>query len=108
MPSARSKTPLIAGGIIGALIGNQFGSGRGRAATTIAGTALGASLGADVARGRREQSVAAQCETTSEVREYERITGYRVTYRYAGHIYNVETATDPGEYIRLRLSPAAS
>ena len=103
-----SKTPLIAGGIIGGLLGHQFGSGRGRVATSIAGAALGASVGADHARKRREASSDLRCDITKKYREYERVAGYRVKYRYDGQIHTTETKTHPGDQIRLELTTAAS
>ena len=107
--SHRSKTPVVVGGIIGGLIGNQFGSGRGRTATTIAGTALGASVGADHSRKRsRERSGVQRCEATEHYREYERIAGYRVTYRYDGETYTTETKEHPGTHLKLELSAASS
>ena len=103
-----SKTPLIAGGIIGGLLGHQFGSGRGRVATSIAGAALGASVGADHARKRRDESSDLRCDITKEYREYERVAGYRVKYRYDDRIHTTETKTHPGDQIRLKLATAAS
>lgn len=98
----RSATPLIVGGILGGLIGNQFGSGRGRTATSIAGAALGASLGADHARRRSEGGKPIRhCELTEGYREYERVAGYRVKYRYDGEIHTVETIDHPGKYLKI-------
>ena len=103
------RSPVVVGGIIGGLIGNQFGSGRGRTATTIAGAALGASVGANHSRKRsRERSGVQRCEVTEHYREYERIAGYRVTYRYDGKTYTTETKEHPGTHLKLELSAASS
>ena len=105
----RSSTPLIVGGIIGGVIGNQFGSGSGRAAATVAGAALGGSLGADRSRRRSEGgNVQRHCEVSGEYREYERVAGYRVKYRYEGEIHTAETREHPGQYLKLELSVAPS
>ena len=49
-----------------------------------------------------------RCETRSEVREEERIDGYRVTYEYNGRVYTTRTKRDPGDELRVRVavSPA--
>ena len=103
-----SKTPLVLGGIIGGVIGNQFGSGRGRTAATVAGAALGASLGADHARKHGNTSHAERCEVVEDYREYERVAGYRVTYRYDGVVRTTETQHHPGKHLKLSLSVASS
>ena len=105
----RSATPLIVGGIIGGLIGNQFGSGSGRAATTVAGAALGGSLGADHGRRHSEDgNPIRHCELTEDYREYERVAGYRVKYRYDGEIHTAVTRERPSKYLKLELSVAPS
>ena len=103
-----SKTPLVLGGIIGGVIGNQFGSGRGRTAATVAGAALGASLGADHARTHGNTSHAERCEVVEDYREYERVVGYRVTYRYDGIVRTTETQQHPGKHLKLSLSVVSS
>ena len=103
-----SKTPLVLGAIIGGVIGNQFGSGRGRTAATVAGAALGASLGADHARKHGNTSDAERCEVAEDYRGYERVVGYRVTYRYDDVVGTTETQQHPGTYLKLPLSVVSS
>ena len=103
----QSATPTILGGIIGGVVGNQFGSGSGQTATTIAGAVLGGSLGADHAR-RNQSRTERRCEIVKEYTEYERVVGYRVTYRYDGKLHITETLTDPGEFLELKLVVASA
>ncbi len=101
----RSATPPIVGGIVGALIGNQFGSGSGRTAATVAGGALGASVAADRQRRKSDSvDIEHRCQRVREYREYERVVGYRVSYRYDGEIRTATTRKHPGEQLRLQLS----
>ena len=105
----QSATPPIVGGIIGGVIGNQFGSGRGRTLSTVAGAALGGAVGLDHARKNRPPAtVMERCEPEASVREYERVVGYRVTYRYNGELHVIETDEHPGDRLALevQLAPA--
>jgi uncharacterized protein YcfJ len=96
-----------AGGIIGAAIGRQFGSGNDRDALTL----LGAAAGAAVANQRAirnganaTRDVAVQrCEVVNERVTEERIDGYLVTYNYQGRNYTMQTATPPGDRVRLAV-----
>jgi len=105
----QSATGTILGGIIGAAIGNEVGRGRdNKRIGAVAGAVLGASIGNDVtknrSRGRHYQVVEQRCRTVFEEVEEERIVGYRVKYRYAGRTYTTETAHDPGNSIRLKVT----
>ena len=102
----RSSTPTILGGLIGGVIGNQFGSGSGRTAATVAGAAAGAYAGNEHSRRHSESTDERHCELVTEYREYERVSGYRVTYRYDGEVRVAETKERPGDYLKLALSPA--
>lgn len=104
-----SATGTILGGIIGAAIGNGVGHGRdNKRIGAVAGAVLGASIGNDLSRkgrhGRTHQSVEQRCRTVYEEVEEERVVGYQVKYRYAGHTYTTETAQDPGNSIKLKVT----
>jgi uncharacterized protein YcfJ len=107
-PGRPSRTPLIAGGIIGGIVGNQFGGGRGQDLMTAAGALLGLSMGADAAnrnyQARSYRSVQEICDIEHVRHEEERIDGYRVTYRYAGRDFVTHTQTEPGKTIRVRVA----
>ena len=43
------------------------------------------------------------CTVEYELRERERVSGYRVSYRYGDTIYETRTARDPGATIPVRV-----
>lgn len=99
--------PTLAGSIIGAAIGRQFGSGNDRDTLTV----LGAVAGGAVAHQRAVRNgsnatrevVAQRCEVVNE-RVTERIVdGYRVTYRYDGRNYTMQTDRHPGDYVQVAV-----
>ena len=97
----------VAGGIVGAAIGRQFGSGNDRDALTLIGAAAGAAVANQ--RAQRNQDVAyrdvtvQRCETVNERVTEQVIDGYNVTYAYQGRHYTMQTATPPGDRIRLAV-----
>jgi len=102
-----SFTPTILGAVVGGTVGNVLGNNSSRRdVITGAGAVLGGSIGRDI--GRRQQRnggdfiVETVCTTEYEIRERERIGGYRVRYRYDGQILETRTATDPGGTIAVR------
>ena len=96
-----------AGGIIGAAIGRQFGSGNDRDALTLIGAAAGAAVANQRAirnGANATRDVAVQrCEVVNERVTEERIDGYLVTYNYQGRNYTMQTATPPGDRVRLAV-----
>lgn len=101
----------LLGAVIGGVIGHQVGSGRGNDAATVAGTLIGAAIGNDSARRRhgddygveRHSRPVERCETSYRESQEERISGYRVTYRYNGQRYVTEMPYDPGNKIKVRV-----
>ena len=99
--------PTVAGGIVGAAIGRQFGSGNDRDALTLIGAVAGAAVanqravrnGANVTRDVEVE----RCELVSERVTEQHIDGYLVTYQYQGRRYTMQTATPPGDEIRLAV-----
>jgi uncharacterized protein YcfJ len=109
-PQTRSATPTILGAVIGGALGNAVGHGkRNKQVGTAVGAVLGGSIGADV--GRRQSSYGQPvryaeeqvCSTVYEERAEQRLTGYRVTYRYAGETYTTTMDRDPGSTLRVRV-----
>ncbi len=111
-----SATGPILGAIIGGALGNAVGhKKRNKQVGTVVGAVLGGSIGADIARQNRHyRGAPAQyrteqvCETVSEYRSEQQLTGYDVRYRYAGQTYQTRMPRDPGDSIRVRVhvSPA--
>jgi uncharacterized protein YcfJ len=108
----RSATPVVIGGLLGGVIGNRFGKGRGRDVATVAGIALGASIASDMRKNKHpgHSRVVNEpvCKTINEYVEEERLDGYKVRYRYKGHIYSTRMNEHPGKKIRVhvQVSPA--
>lgn len=111
-----SATGPILGAIIGGALGNAVGhKKRNKQVGTVVGAVLGGSIGADIARQNRSYRGAPVqyrteqvCETVSEYRSEQQLTGYDVRYRYAGQTYQTRMPRDPGDSIRVRVhvSPA--
>ena len=108
--SQASATVPILGAIIGGAIGNAVGHHKkNKQVGTVIGAVLGGSIGADVARQRRyeqghvEYTTSEVCDTSYEVRSEEQLTGYDVSYVYAGQTYLTRMRRDPGDSIRVRV-----
>ncbi len=102
--------PLI-GGIAGGVLGAQVGKGNGRVASSAAGAAIGAIIGDRLsARGqdRYYEREVSRCELVDHWES--RLTGYRVVYRYHGHLQTAILPYDPGRQLRVRIAvePAES
>lgn len=114
----QSYTGTILGGLIGGGIGNALGHRKSnKKAGAVVGGLLGGALGYDLTHNRKRapkhhspryenrQHYESQqrCETRYETYEEERIVGYKVRYRYNGHVYSTRTKHDPGNTLRLRI-----
>ena len=92
----------LLGAIVGGVLGNTVGHGMGRAAATGVGVVAGAAVG-DSIETRGQPQAMQQCSTQTYYEN--RTAGYNVLYEYAGKQYNVQMPYDPGQTIRLQLSP---
>ncbi len=95
----------VIGGIVGGVVGHGAVNGHGRTAATVAGTLVGAALGNSIGRDYYGSRPATErrCRVSNDYYEEERISGYRVTYRYHGHRYVRRMDHDPGAYVRVRV-----
>jgi|TARA_B100000315_G_scaffold231632_1_gene243127 uncharacterized protein YcfJ len=108
----RSHTAPIVGAIIGGAVGHAVGHHkRNKQIGTVVGALLGGTIGADVARrhgshrpGIHERQV---CDVVDEYHTEDRLTGYDVTYRYAGWTYTARMDHKPGKYVpvHIRVTP---
>ena len=107
----------VVGGVIGAVVGSKVGGGSGRYVASALGTMAGGMAGRAIydqnARQRRNASVTV-CDPEpvragygngygySQVNDG-RVSGYDVTYEYAGRTYRTRTDYHPGDRIRVRV-----
>lgn len=67
-------------------------------------TALAATIGEDIRHQQRLWQAQRSCTSITEQQAQERITAYRVTYRYRGHTSTTQLSYDPGERIPVTVS----
>ena len=107
----RSYTGPIVGAIIGGALGNAVGHNKtNKKVGTAVGAILGGSIGRDISNRRapyssqrvsyRTQEI---CETVHETREELELSGYDVSYRYAGETFVSRMDHDPGKFVRVRV-----
>lgn len=107
---SRDYGGTVLGGIVGGVIGNRFGKGHGREAATAAGAVAGALIGSHYDKDAEatvgpDEYVEREIRRCRQVDNWEsRVTGYRVTYEYAGRRYTTVMPQDPGREIRVRVS----
>lgn len=104
VPGQKSGAGAVMGGIAGGAIGNQIGHGTGRAAATMIGLIGGAVLGDKIEGASAPSTQNVQRCSTQTVYET-RPTAYNVTYEYAGKQYTVQMPQDPGQWVRVQVSP---
>lgn len=100
----KSGAGAILGAIAGGAIGNQIGGGSGRAAATAAGVIGGAMLGNNI-EGPAPTTMQDQTTCTTQTVYESRVSGYNVTYEYAGKQYQVVMPQDPGPTVRVQVTP---
>ena len=103
-----SVTAPIVGAVVGGAIGNAVGHNkRNKQVGAVVGAVLGGAIATDMAnQGRRHGGGWRRVEMCREVNEVsfeEELTGYDVTYRYAGRVHRARMAEDPGETVRVRI-----
>ncbi|MBA2672057.1 glycine zipper 2TM domain-containing protein [Ramlibacter sp.] len=108
----RSYGGAIIGGVAGAVLGNQVGRGHGREAATAAGAIVGAVAGDRIGNDnynngavvgyQQQPREVSTCRTVNEVQN--RLTGYRVTYEYRGHVSTAFMRSEPGQSVPVQVS----
>lgn len=103
-----SVTPAILGAVTGGAIGAVLGDNSShKDVITGAGAVLGASVGHDMGKRRQRDEVyyvtEDVCSIEYEIRDRERVNGYRVSYRFGDTIYETRSDTDPGPSIAVRV-----
>lgn len=96
----------IIGGVTGGLLGAQIGKGNGNKAATAVGAITGAIVGDRIQNQNRDDSYGMhevrRCRVTDHWEN--RLTGYRVTYEYAGRRYTSVLPEDPGPRLPMHVS----
>jgi uncharacterized protein YcfJ len=99
--------PTAAGSIVGAAIGRQFGSGNDRDVLTVLGAVAGGAVAHSRAvrngAGATRDVVAQRCEVLDQRMTEEIVDGYRVTYRYDGRHYTMQTDRHPGDWVQVAV-----
>ena len=99
-----------AGAVIGAIacgaMGNAVGNGSGRALATMIGLVGGAVVGNNVEGPRSQLQNLQQCNTQTSYEN--RTLHYDVVYEYAYKRYNIQMPNDPGQYVRLSVTPVGA
>lgn len=94
------------GAIAGGAVGNAIGEGSGRALATMIGLVGGAVLGNKVEGARDEVRNVQQCTTQTTLEN--RVLHYDVVYEYDNKRYSIKMPNDPGQFVRLQLSPVGA
>jgi uncharacterized protein YcfJ len=104
---SKSGAGALMGGIAGGAMGNAVGGGSGRTAATLVGIVGGAILGDKIEGAPAAQTQSVQHCSMQNFYE-SRTVGYHVVYQYAGKQYSVQMPHDPGQTIRLQITPMVS
>lgn len=97
--SGNSMLGTVIGGVAGALLGSQVGNGNGRVAAAAVGAVAGSMAGN--AYASKGQSAPTQSCTTVQRKQ---ITGYDVSYEYAGLRGETITSSKPGQKIPVSIT----
>ncbi len=101
-----SGAGAVMGALAGGAMGNAIGDGGGRALATMIGLLGGAMVGNNIEGNRRQMQNVQQCGTQTF---YENRTSYfNVVYEYQGTQYSTQMANDPGQYVRLQVTPVGA
>lgn len=102
----KSGGGALLGAVAGGAVGNAIGNGGGRALATMIGLVGGAIVGDRVEGGGSQVQNVQQCTTQTFYEN--RPSHYNVLYEYQGTQYNTQMANDPGQYVRLQITPVGA
>jgi uncharacterized protein YcfJ len=101
-----SGAGAVMGALAGGAVGNAVGNGSGRALATMIGLVGGAVVGNNVEGPRSQLQNVQQCSTQTSYEN--RTMHYDVVYEYADKRYNIQMPNDPGQYVRLQVTPVGT
>ena len=102
----KSGAGALMGAVAGGAAGNAIGNGNGRALATVIGLMGGAILGNNIEGSGSQVRNVQQCVTQTVYEN--RASHYNVVYEYQGTQYNVQMPNDPGQYVRLQVTPVGA
>ena len=102
----KSGAGFAMGALAGGALGNAVGNGGGRALATFIGIVGGGVLGNQIEGGNQQTQNVQQCTTQTFYEN--RASHYNVVYEYQGTQYNVQMASDPGQFVRLQVTPVGA
>ena len=112
---AGATVATVIGGIAGAVLGSKIGGGSGSTAAAAVGAMAGGMAGRRIYENTQRNRVARTgtvrvCDPVPARDGYSsypvgdgRVTGYDVTYEYAGRTFRTRTDYHPGDRIRVRV-----
>jgi uncharacterized protein YcfJ len=104
--SPNSGAGALMGALAGGAAGNAIGNGGGRAVATVIGLVGGAMIGDRIEGSNNQVQNMQQCTTQTYYEN--RPSHFNVVYEYQGTQYNTQMANDPGQYVRLQVSPVGA
>jgi uncharacterized protein YcfJ len=102
----KSGAGAAIGAIAGGAMGNAVGNGSGRALATMIGLVGGAVIGNNVEGSKSQTQNVQQCTTQTSYEN--RTMHYDVVYEYADKRYSIQMLNDPGQYVRLSVTPVGA
>ena len=102
----KSGAGALLGAVAGGAAGNAIGNGNGRALATMIGLMGGAIVGNNIEGSGNQVRNVQQC--TTQTMYENRASHYNVVYEYQGTQYNVQMPNDPGQYVRLQVTPVGA
>ena len=102
----KSGAGALMGAVAGGAAGNAIGNGNGRALATVIGLMGGAIVGNNIEGSSNQVRNVQQCATQTVYEN--RASHYNVVYEYQGTQYNVQMPNDPGQYVRLQVTPVGA
>lgn len=105
--SPKSGGGALLGAIAGGAAGNAIGNGGGRALATMIGVFGGAIVG-DRIEGPGAQQVQNVQQCSTQTFYENRTSQFNVVYEYQGQQYTTQMASDPGQFVRLQVTPVGA
>ena len=102
----KSGAGAAMGAIAGGAMGNAIGNGSGRALATMIGLVGGAIVGNNVEGSKNQAQNVQQCTTQTSYES--RTLHYDVVYEHADKRYSIQMPNDPGQYVRLQVTPVGA